>query len=152
MRCMVPRAVKVQRDTSQAVLDIAQRYVQEKGFNAFSFADIATELDLTTASLHYHYPTKAALGEALVTRYASRFDVALGEIEGRKVRAKAKLKAYADVYLGVLRERRMCLCGMLAAEYDTLPRPMQTAVSDFLDRNYAWLTRVLEEGQRDGSL
>ena len=50
------------------------------------------------------------------------------------------------------RERRMCLCGMLAAGYDTLSEPMQQAVIDFFDANEAWLTRVLEQGQESGRI
>jgi TetR/AcrR family transcriptional regulator, transcriptional repressor for nem operon len=41
---------------------------------------------------------------------------------------------------------------MLAADYDTLPQPMQDAVIRFFDDNEAWLTRVLEHGQDDGAL
>jgi TetR/AcrR family transcriptional repressor of nem operon len=64
----------------------------------------------------------------------------------------AKLAAYAAVYAGVLKDQRMCLCGMLAADYETLPPAMRTAVVRFFDDNEAWLERVLEEGARDGAL
>lgn len=46
----------------------------------------------------------------------------------------------------------MCLCGILAAEYPTLPDPMREAVIRFFDDNEAWLARVLEEGRRQGTL
>ncbi len=46
----------------------------------------------------------------------------------------------------------MCLCGMFAAEYETLPAPMQVAVRAFFDANEAWLEQVLELGRGDGSL
>ena len=56
-------------DTSGRILDVAERLVQTRGFNAFSYADIAAALNITKASLHYHFPTKAILGERLVERY-----------------------------------------------------------------------------------
>ncbi len=46
-------------------------------------------------------------------------------ISAMETPAAAKLRAYANLYLGVLRDQRMCLCGMLAAEYQTLPEPMR---------------------------
>ena len=46
----------------------------------------------------------------------------------------------------------MCLCGMLAADYDTLAEPMRDAVVDFFDANEAWLTSVLEQGAKEGTL
>ena len=61
-------------------------------------------------------------------------------------------RAYEAIYADVLGERRMCLCGMLAAGYDTLAEPMQQAVIEFFDANEAWLTRVLEEGQESGKI
>jgi len=45
----------------------------------------------------------------------------------------------------------MCLCGMLAAEYATLPKPMQKELTLFFDANENWLTSVLENGLRTGS-
>jgi TetR/AcrR family transcriptional regulator, transcriptional repressor for nem operon len=140
------------RDTVTEILDTAERLVQVRGFNAFSYADIAAALGITKASLHYHFPSKADLGRALIERYAGRFGDALAEIDAAGGDASAKLAAYAEIYAGVLRDHRMCLCGMLAADYDTLPDPMRAAVVSFFDRNEAWLVAVLAQGEREGSL
>jgi TetR/AcrR family transcriptional repressor of nem operon len=139
-------------DTNSRILDVAERLVQLRGFNGFSYADVASELKITKASLHYHYPGKADLGKALIERYASRFIDALDAIDQQERDPLAKLEAYAKIYADVLNERRMCLCGMLAAGYDTLPSPMQEAVIDFFDVNEAWLTRVLDQGVVEGKL
>jgi len=138
--------------TRSRILDAGERLVQVRGFNGFSYADVAAELDLTKASLHYHFPSKAELGEALIARYAERFAQALAAIDANVTLAPAKLGAYASLYAEVLREERMCLCGMLAAEYQTLPDPIRDAVVAFLDDNEAWLALVLEDGREDGSL
>jgi TetR/AcrR family transcriptional regulator, transcriptional repressor for nem operon len=139
-------------DTASRILDVAERLVQLRGFNGFSYADVASELKITKASLHYHFPGKADLGRALIERYASRFTEALNAIDQRERDPLAKLEAYAKIYAGVLSERRMCLCGMLAAGYDTLPAAMQEAVVDFFDVNEAWLSRVLEQGVAEGKV
>jgi len=138
--------------TRTRILDVAERLVQVRGFNGFSYADIAAELAITKASLHHHFPSKAGLGEALILRYTERFIDALAAIDAEASAAPAKLNAYAGLYVDVLREERMCLCGMLAAEYQTLPATVQVAVLAFLDENEDWLERVLERGREDGSL
>jgi len=138
--------------TRSRILDAGERLVQVRGFNGFSYADVAAELDLTKASLHYHFPSKAELGEALIARYAERFAQALAAIDANVTHAPAKLDAYASLYAEVLREERMCLCGMLAAEYQTLPDPIRDAVVAFLDDNEAWLALVLEQGREERSL
>jgi TetR/AcrR family transcriptional repressor of nem operon len=139
-------------DTASQILDVAERLVQVRGFNGFSYADVAEELDISKPSLHYHFPGKAELGQALIERYAERFVAALEAIDASVPDAPAKLEAYADIYASVLSDRRMCLCGMLAAEYETLPEPMREAIIGFFDQNEAWLTAVLEEGQAEGSV
>jgi TetR/AcrR family transcriptional regulator, transcriptional repressor for nem operon len=143
---------KAETDTASKILDVAERLVQVRGFNGFSYADVAAELHVTKASLHYHFAGKAELGEALIGRYASRFNEALERIAAKPIDARAKLDAYARLYTDVLRSERMCLCGMLAAEYQTLPEPMRRAVLRFFDENEDWLASVLEQGEREGSL
>ena len=139
-------------NTRSRILDVGERLVQVHGFNGFSYADVAAELSVTKASLHYHFPSKAELGEALIARYAERFAQALAAIDVNVTLAPAKLDAYASLYTEVLRQERMCLCGMLAAEYQTLPSPIRNAVVAFLDDNEAWLALVLEQGREEGSL
>ena len=149
---MAATRVKDDGDTATRILDSAESLVQVRGFNGFSYADVAAELAVTKASLHYHSPGKAELGRALIERYTLRFAAALAEIDARIPEAPAKLSAYAGLYSDVLRGQRMCLCGMLAAEYQTLPDPMREAVIAFIDANEAWVEKVLSDGRRDGTI
>ncbi len=139
-------------DTAEKTLDIAERLVQVRGFNGVSYADVAAELGVTKAALHYHFASKAELGTALITRYTARFEAALAEIDQDLDDASAKISAYAGIYLDVVRQQRMCLCGMLAAEYQTLPAPMREAVVRFFDINETWLEGVLDAGEQAGTV
>jgi TetR/AcrR family transcriptional regulator, transcriptional repressor for nem operon len=149
---MAAKRTRETNDTAARILDIGERLVQVRGFNGFSYADVASELDMTKAALHYHFPGKAELGRALIERYTLRFTEALADIDERIPDAPGKLAAYAGLYSEVLRGQRMCLCGMLAAEYQTLPDPMRDAVIAFIDLNEAWVEKVLSDGQRAGTI
>jgi TetR/AcrR family transcriptional regulator, transcriptional repressor for nem operon len=138
--------------TAAQILDAAERLVQERGFNGFSYADVARELGVTKAALHYHFGSKAELGDALIDRYAARFFEALAKVDIEKTHAGDKLRAYAQLYTDVFRDDRMCLCGMLAADYTTLPDPMRERVVRFFDDNEVWLARVLEAGRKAGTI
>src|SRR5436305_13162471 len=98
-------------ETSQRILDVAERLVQTGGFNGFSYADIAAALHVTKASVHYHFPAKADLGRRLIERYEANFLAALARIDAQGKDAPDKLKRYAGLYEAVLRDNRMCLCG-----------------------------------------
>jgi len=139
-------------DTSQKILDIAERLVQTRGFNGFSYADIAGPLRITKASLHYHFPAKAQLGKQLIERYERNFLAALAAIDRGGADPRRKLRQYAAIYADVLRQDRMCLCGMLAAEFATLPKAMRENMRHFFDENERWLSAVLEQGRKAGRL
>jgi len=144
--------LKEARSTAAQTLDAAERLVQERGFNGFSYADVARELGVTKAALHYHFASKAELGDALIARYAERFREALARTDVDHSDARDKLDAYTQLYADVFRDDRMCLCGMLAADYATLPDPMRERVVRFFDDNEVWLMRVLEEGREAGTV
>lgn len=139
-------------DTPQRILDIAERLVQTRGYNGFSYADIAGPLRITKASLHYHFPAKAVLGKRLIERYERNFLAELAAIDRTGTDARQKLRRYAAIYAEVLRDDRMCLCGMLAAEFATLPKAMRENMRHFFDENERWLTAVLEAGAREKQL
>ena len=138
--------------TPNAILDVAEKLVQTRGFNGFSYADISAELGITKASLHYHFRTKADLGRTLIARYKETFRLALEEIDGADLAPVARLRRYANIYARALADARMCLCGMLAAEYSTLPGAMQDEIRRFFDLNEEWLCRVVELGREQGEL
>jgi TetR/AcrR family transcriptional repressor of nem operon len=126
--------------------------VQSRGFNGFSYADVSSELGITKAALHYHFAGKAELGESLISRYNERFDAALVAIDASEMPPADKLLAYCELYRGTLAGQRMCLCGMLAAEYNTLGEPMREAIGRFFDHNRDWLAALLESGREAGAL
>jgi TetR/AcrR family transcriptional repressor of nem operon len=138
--------------TPRRILDVAERLVQTRGFNAFSYADISRALHVTKASLHYHFPTKAKLGERLIERYRTSCLATLHHIDVSCHDASAKLRAYVEIYVTVLEHNRICLCGMLAADYATLPKVMKDEVRLFFDANEAWLVEVLQRGRANEEL
>lgn len=140
------------RGTADAILDVAQRLVQTRGYNAFSYGDIASELKVTKASLHYHFPSKAELGARLIERYDGLFTAELARIDGVAKSAPQKLKLFADIYGRVLADNRMCLCGMLTAEFETLPGDMRERLALFFRHSEAWLTQVLGDGRKQGEI
>jgi TetR/AcrR family transcriptional repressor of nem operon len=139
-------------DTASAILDAAERLLQTRGFNAFSYADVAAELGISKPALHYHFAGKTELGEALLARYTNRFGQALETIDSTGTDGARKLVAYVDLYAEVLAQDRMCMCGMLAADYETLSEPMREAVITFFDHNENWLAGVIDQGRSDGSV
>jgi len=139
--------------TAGRILDIAERLVQTRGYNGFSYADISAELRIRNASVHYYFPSKSDLGRRLVGRYRENFMAALAALEAETLDARARLRTYVGMWSGVLRDRdRMCLCGMMAADIATLPKTVRAEIRRFFEENEAWLLRVLNAGRKAKSL
>ena len=129
-------------DTKTKLLDAAGALVQTRGYHGFSFHDLASEVGITTASIHYHFPTKAILGQALVKRYTLLFLNALGKPDAAP--PVQCLKHYAGIFRAALLDGRMCLCGMIGAEVDGVPAEVALEVRQFFAVNLTWLTCVFE--------
>jgi TetR/AcrR family transcriptional repressor of nem operon len=137
----------------ERILDAAERLCQTRGFNGFSFRDLAGLVGIRSASVHYHFRTKGDLGKALIVRYRHKIETVMGEIERREATVAGRLKRFAGVLREMLRdENRACLCGILAAEAGTLSDEMRTEVRRFFDLCEQWLARELQEGRRSGEL
>lgn len=135
--------------TAERIMDTAQRMVQTRGFNAFSYADISKQVGIRKASVHYYFPSKKDLGKELVSRYRTAFRDRLDLIDSETDDSRRKLRNYAQLYLDALRdEDRMCLCGMMASDIATLPDEVRREVVSFFADNEAWLARVLDEGRK----
>ena len=131
-------------DTRETIMAIARLMVQARGYNALSFRDLAKEVGIKSASIHYHFPTKGDLGAALARRYA---DDAMAYLEGL-LADSADLRTCIKSYLGLFRaallnDNRMCLYGIMAAERDDLPIEVRIEVDRFSEVNVRWLVKLL---------
>lgn len=134
--------------TADKVLDIAQRLVQTRGYNGFSYRDIAEEIGIKSASIHYHFPNKTDLGVALVSRYREVFAEELQDILTSSEDASKRLKGFVALFRATLRDDRLCLCGMLGAEKAGLPPAVNKQVAEFFELCEIWLVNVLKQGRK----
>jgi TetR/AcrR family transcriptional repressor of nem operon len=132
-------------------LDVAQNLCQARGFNAFSYRDIAKKLGIKTASIHYHYPTKADLGEALLVRYRQKFASELTKIRAENDDPRKQLKDFAGLIENIRRDDKLCLCAMLSSDFDSLSPAMKKQLREFFCDAEAWIEACLVAGKKDGS-
>ena len=137
--------------TRARILDAAQERIQRCGYNAVSYGDLAEALDLTTAAIHYHFPSKADLGEALVARYRQMNAEQRAAIYEDESTLRARLNRYAEGYAGVLEGGGLCLCGVLASDESTLPEAVRTEVRGFFADQEDWLATIIAEEHDDGA-
>lgn len=137
--------------TAEQILDLAREKIQQRGYNAVSYGDLADELDLTTAAIHYHFPSKSDLGQAVVARYRRGHAERRAAIRERTDALREHLQEYASLYTEILNEGGLCLCGVLSSDDSTLPEAMREEVRQFFAEQEDWLTETIKDGAPEGT-
>lgn len=138
-------------DRAEQILDVAEREMRKGGADSVSFRDIASEIGIKSASVHYHFPTKADLMTAVTDRYAARFLDALGDPAPGTASTRAKMEGLADAYIAAYRQdTSTCLCAVLGSVVSQLPDPAARNVQDFYRQLLAWVEQAL--GEKKGLL
>ena len=137
-------------DTKSAVLSEAEALIRTMGYAAFSYADLSERVGIRKASIHHHFPTKEALGGAVIDTYLEKFVAELDALAARPLSAKRKLQAYGNFFVASLEEGQMPMCGALAADAAYLPASMQSRVKRFFELHLAWLEKIVAEGVAAG--
>ncbi len=127
------------------ILDAAERHMRSGGFDAVSFRDLANEVGIKSASVHYHFPQKGDLGEAVVRRYTERFLTTLGPADDPSEAVVDRIKRLCEAYkTAVVTDGLVCLCSVLGAESPKLPRAVADAVDAFFKRVLGWTETALQ--------
>src|SRR5258707_7828696 len=56
----------MQGETAERILKVAEALMIERGYSAFSYADISEAVEIKKPSIHHHFPTKAGLAAAVL--------------------------------------------------------------------------------------
>lgn len=128
---------------------IATNSVQKHGFKDLSFRTLANEAGIKSASVHYYFPGKADLANSLIENYRNAFYEELLRINTQSANLKEKLNRLIDIFEDVLRNGKLCLCGMFAAEVETLNDQGRELLEDYFKLSEAWITEVIEAGKAD---
>jgi TetR/AcrR family transcriptional regulator, transcriptional repressor for nem operon len=131
-------------DTYEQIMEIAKELIQRNGYNGFSYADIALHVGIRKPTIHYYFPNKSDLVKMVVIRYRENFCQMLRNIEQQTSIPHNQIEMYVKLYLSVLEKSdTICLCGMLSAEFSTLPEDVSQEVQKFFSENEKWLINVI---------
>ncbi|MBY5605701.1 TetR/AcrR family transcriptional regulator [Rhizobium leguminosarum] len=143
---------KTKTDMREAVMTAAKATVQSHGYNALSFRELAKEVGIKSASVHYHFPTKGDLGAALARRYTEEGAAFLAKLLATSEDATWCMDRYAEIFRSALaNDNRMCLCGIMSAELDDLPAEVRIEVDKFAAMNVDYLSKVLSRARPKAS-
>lgn len=139
--------VKIE-NSKRTILNLAEALLQDKGFNGFSYAHIASDLGVKNAAIHYHFPSKEDLGIAVMQRYRERFKLWINNSRVKDLAPEAKLDWFLSIYTTMRADQgKICLVGSMEAEFNSIPDGLQNQVQSLHQELLTWLQMTLAEGR-----
>jgi TetR/AcrR family transcriptional regulator, transcriptional repressor for nem operon len=134
--------------TRDKIIELAQEAIATRGYAAFSFRELAAELGIKSASIHYHFPTKTHLGVEVARAWRQKLETALMGIAAQTANPRQALDDLVSIYRHEAKtSQRMTVCTMLAAEINNLPEEIRSEMGQFYALNLGWIkARLLDSG------
>lgn len=138
-----------ERDTRQSIVDTAERFFRDIGYQKTTVADIAKSLRMSPANVYRFFDSKKSINEAVLARYKGELEEAMAAIAAERRSAGSRLR---DILVLVYRvnsarfadQVRMqeMVCAAMEESWD--------AILGHISRFDALLRRVVAEGVENG--
>jgi TetR/AcrR family transcriptional regulator, transcriptional repressor for nem operon len=144
----------MQSDTADRILDSAHALLAERGYAAFSFADIAEMVKIRKPSIHHHFASKAILVTAVLKQHRDKLGIALKTVTHTVDNPLKRLDAYVLHWEKCIRDKTepICIAALLGAELPTLPDEVKAEVKRYFRDLKDWVRETMEQGHAQGVL
>lgn len=138
---------KAGSNKAEAITQVAQELIQTRGYDGFSYRDVADRVGIKSASVHYHFPAKADLALAVAQQYRANFAETVAALDHGAADPVQRLEGFAAIFQNTLEDlHRVCLCGMLASEANSLPGEVRQEIQGFFTDQAQWLAATITDG------
>ena len=137
-------------ETRAALIAAGRRVFATRGFDGSSVRDITREADANLGAITYHFGSKRALYEAVLTAGLTPVVERVGQVASGPGTPLDRLAGVVDVFFAHM-GANPDLPRLLLQEVAAGKRPPRAVVS-ILQRNAAYLVGIVTEGFRDGSI
>ncbi|MBC9031881.1 TetR/AcrR family transcriptional regulator [Sphingomonas sp. JC676] len=140
--------------TAERIVSEGRRLIMTRGYNGFSYADIAAAIGIRKASIHHHFAGKNDLATAVVEQSRAIIRAQVELLAHAELDAVEQLRAYAGYWERCIADDSapFCVAAMLAAELPSLPEDVARSVRAHFAELSEWLAHLLALGVRQGSV
>lgn len=140
----------MQGETAERILDAANALLIDRGYSAFSYADVAEAVKIRKASIHHHFPTKVGLVVAVLRRHRARISEGMKALDDQIESPLGRIKNYFKYWEGCIEGRTLSFCigALLGAEMPSLPEEVQAEVRLHFSMLKEWFERTLKAGTK----
>ncbi len=133
--------------TREKIMELGENLIRTKGYNAFSYQDISSELGIKNAAVHYYFPAKENLGTSIVKNNIQRFDEMVENMHSRGFDEWHQLETFIKIYVKSHREQKLCIVGALGPDFNTLSDNTKAELKRMTEIILKWLADLLAIGR-----
>ena len=139
-------------EMAERILKTAEALMIERGYSAFSYADIADAVKIKKPSIHHHFPTKSGLAVAVLKRHREKTIEGTEQLDRQIEDPRKRLQTYVQYWERCIRDRTVpfCVAALMGAELPSLPEEVQAEVGLHFRALGEWLERTLKTGVKAG--
>ena len=138
------------KETRDHIVELADQHIRSNGFNAFSYMHIAGIMDIRKAGIHYYFPAKSDLGNAVIEAEIARIGIQRNLYS--HLPGDEQLQKLITIFYHHSQEDEICLNGALTPDYYTFAPPMQLMVHRMSNVVLEWAADCLAKGRSQGRL
>jgi AcrR family transcriptional regulator len=135
--------------TPERILEAAEEVLRRFGPAKANVVDVARSLDVSHGSVYRHFPSKAALRDAVVERWLHRVAAPLATVASAEDPAPQRLRRWLDTLIAGKREKALG-DPELFATYSALVAPSRAVVTAHVDELVAQLATIVADGMASG--
>lgn len=132
----------------EQLLEHASMLIRRRGYNGFSYRDLAVLVGVKTSSIHYYFPSKDDLVLEVVRRYRESMTARLQTID-TALPLTEQARRYIEPMRSGMDVGQICLVGMLSAEVMVLPDSVRGLLKDHFQINETWIVGLLRRAEAE---
>lgn len=138
----------------EIILMLATKKLSQFGYTGFSYADLAKDIGIAKASLHYHFASKEILVinicDAIEQFWQQKFDDIM--VNSATNPALDQMTEFIQSNLAQLKQNKICALAALLTNYESLPEPLQDRVYELVLFEYSLYTKFIQKAIDEGDL
>ncbi|MDI2128439.1 TetR family transcriptional regulator [Yinghuangia seranimata] len=136
--------------TSEQILEAAEGVLRRYGPAKATVVDVARALGVSHGTVYRHFPSKAALREAVTRRWLDRTHATLTTVVASESPAEQRLREWLETLYAAKRSKALDDPELFAA-YSQLVEQTSSAVEEHLADLIAQLTGIIQDGIDEGA-
>ncbi|MBO7747493.1 TetR/AcrR family transcriptional regulator [Paenibacillus sp. MWE-103] len=128
------------------IIRYTESLIQQKGYAAFSYDDLAKQFGVTKASIHYHFEKKEDLGLAVLERLYRRLVEFSSRMAISQEPVEEKLVRFSRLQMEELADDVICPISSLQADFELLPDSMRTKLQAISRLELSVMQDIIADG------